>query len=477
VTDGGVPREAPVRPGSPDPVGSAHPGSWVLGAAVVLLSRLPFLGPGYGLDPDAYRVVETGRRLAETGDWVPSRPPGFPLHEAAVALVQTGTHQPWVTNLVSAVAAVGLFLAFGALLRRLRVRAWWPLALALTFVPSVFAASTVTMDYLPGLALGVAAAWAVVAGRVPLAAGALALAIATRITWGALLPALLWWRGWGAEEEGRRGVEMAWLAGGAAVGLGAYLPAYLRDGAALLAFAENPAYPPLATLAVRAGPDLWGTLGVLAVTAAAVGTVVARRRGPAESALLGRVPIFCGLAAVPFVVLFLRLPQESDYLLPSIPFALLALGVALPPRGAGALSLCLLLAPFVGVGRGGVGMGPLLEYQAARSEAAGEVRLWARTIRDLPPGSVVVTGFRGPELRVAGVGGPLVDPGSEDGVTLVAYLPDLAACRALVAAGRSVRFLPRGLDDPRVPGPAELEACGARPLRVEPPSAERPSGN
>jgi len=465
-----------VRPSPPDDIDSTHPGSWALGAAIVLLSRLPWLGPGYGLDPDAYRVVETGRRLVETGDWVPSRPPGFPLHEVAVAVVQALTHQPWATNLLSAVAAVGLFLAFGALLRRLRVRAWWPLALALTFVPSVHAASTVTMDYLPGLALGVTAAWAVVAGRVPLAAGALALAIATRVTWGALLPALLWWRGWGAEEKGRRGVEMAWLAGGAVAGLAAYLPAYLRDGAALLAFAENPAYPPLTTLAVRAGPDLWGTLGVLAVAASVVGVVAVQRR-PSASVPLGRVLVFCGLAAVPFVVLFLRLPQESDYLLPAIPFALLALGMALPPRGAGALSLCLLLAPFVGVGRGGVGTGPLLEHQAARVGAAREVQEWTGAIRRLPAEAVVVTGFRGPELRVAGVGGSSDGAGAEDGVTLVAYLPDLAACRALVAAGRAVRFLPRGLDDPRVPGPAELEACGARPLRVEPRPAERPTGN
>src|SRR5262245_61707159 len=56
-------------------------------AVLVILARAPFLGHGYGGDPDAWRVLLAARGLLETGVYLPSRAPGYPLPEYAAALM------------------------------------------------------------------------------------------------------------------------------------------------------------------------------------------------------------------------------------------------------------------------------------------------------------------------------------------------------------------------------------------------------
>jgi hypothetical protein len=44
---------------------------------------LPFLLPGYGADPDAWRVGLAARVMRETGRFASSRVPGHPVQELA----------------------------------------------------------------------------------------------------------------------------------------------------------------------------------------------------------------------------------------------------------------------------------------------------------------------------------------------------------------------------------------------------------
>jgi hypothetical protein len=54
-------------------------GVTLLLALVVIGTRLPFLGHGYGGDPDGWRALIAAKNLLATGRYVPSRPPGNPL--------------------------------------------------------------------------------------------------------------------------------------------------------------------------------------------------------------------------------------------------------------------------------------------------------------------------------------------------------------------------------------------------------------
>ena len=51
----------------------------LLVAAIVLVSRLPFLAPGYGTDADAWRIAWAAHGIASTGRYEAARFPGNPI--------------------------------------------------------------------------------------------------------------------------------------------------------------------------------------------------------------------------------------------------------------------------------------------------------------------------------------------------------------------------------------------------------------
>src|SRR5579875_145893 len=63
----------------------ARPWPGALLAVVYVLSRLPWVGLGYGSDPDAWRVAMSARYLLQHASYLPSRLPGYPVHDIAMA--------------------------------------------------------------------------------------------------------------------------------------------------------------------------------------------------------------------------------------------------------------------------------------------------------------------------------------------------------------------------------------------------------
>ena len=76
----------------------------------VALSRLPFLGTGYGINVDAWRVARVARQLSETGLYEVSRFPGYPVQEIVCSWLWRGG--PWALNGASAVCSVFAVWAF-----------------------------------------------------------------------------------------------------------------------------------------------------------------------------------------------------------------------------------------------------------------------------------------------------------------------------------------------------------------------------
>src|SRR6266545_4432807 len=123
-----------------------EPGSPILiFVAVFVLVRLPFLLGGYGADTDAYRVALAAKYLWATGEYLPSRLPGYPLHELVTVLLIWGG--PFLTNLATAVAALAGVLVLDRIVVAVGVphRGW--LLAAMAFTPWLLINSTVTLDY------------------------------------------------------------------------------------------------------------------------------------------------------------------------------------------------------------------------------------------------------------------------------------------------------------------------------------------
>jgi len=121
-----------------------------LSALAVLLTRLPWIGSGYGSDPDGYRVVIVARQIAHGGVYEASRLPGYPVYEYLTAL--TAWHAPWVSNAVTALFSTAAFVFFALIARELGVRRHLLIALALPDYQHYLAEGR-DLYYLPGVDL------------------------------------------------------------------------------------------------------------------------------------------------------------------------------------------------------------------------------------------------------------------------------------------------------------------------------------
>ena len=370
---GGAAGSVPGAPDAANPPGAGWRAPALLAAAVAL-SRLPFLGPGFGTDTDAWKLAWAAREIGSTGHYVSSRLPGFPIQEFASALVWRGGPLALngLTALFSVAAAVLLYLAW----RRLGGRDGGLTALAFALTPTVYISSVSAMDYPWAMAFLLAALVTAVDGR-PVASGVLlGLATGCRVTSAAFLPplALIAWARCGTPRLWKLGAQAAAAALVAAV---CFAPVYRRYGPGFLTYYEpqgaertlgdflagilkpGPAPFPPALIAGQGTVGVFGVIGAAAVALAAAGALVAwlRLRGArwpsgvpttARALTLSRpLSWACGIAVVITLVLYLRLPHDEGYLIPALPFALVLLGAG-APRGLFRASMAaLLVAPFL----------------------------------------------------------------------------------------------------------------------------------
>ena len=324
--------------------------------ALCLASRLPFLDAGYGNDPDAWELIRAARHLDLTDEYVASRLPGYPLPEFASALLWRGG--PIVVNLCTALFSVAAAAAFILSLKRLAVPHPFLAGLAFALTPVVYLNSTTAMDYVWALAFIMAAFHLALRDR-PLAAGlSLGAAVACRLTSALMLLPLGLIVALDGERSSRlRRLTAFSLATMLVAGL-AFRPVVSKYGFGFLSFHQTPAYPDLVTVLSRATLHVWGLVGLLAIAAGVLATVVGRWSRPAvppRPLAASRPPLLAALAAVVlYAAAYLRLPLEAGYLLPAVPFVLLLLGRLLAHQMFRRVCIGMCLSPFIGyLGRAG----------------------------------------------------------------------------------------------------------------------------
>ena len=317
----------------------AHP-TTVIGIALALIvSRLPLLGISYGSDDDSWRNIVAALHMREAGRYVPSRVPGFPLYEGILALIAPGG---WIaTNLASILAGIAAAALFALLLARLRVRDWAVPWVAFAFGAPLWVRCSQTIDYPFGLAFFLGSFLALLDRRHLLAGMLLGLAVASRPSYAAVCLAVALfllarrapWRAWAAFALGFAPVAAVAFAVVAlapeAQGLGQH---FSQHAASHVSAAT--AVPVLRLAAVY----LFGKFGVCVL---ALGLLVATWRAlrrsprPAPAPLLapeerGAVLAFGVGLLVSVGGLYLLIPGEGTYLLPLLPFLLVAIGAVLP---------------------------------------------------------------------------------------------------------------------------------------------------
>jgi len=145
---------------------------------------MPWLNAGYGNFTDAWRVAYAGYLITQSGHYVASRLPGYPVHEYTASFLWSDG--PLALNTISAISSAVAVGLFAIIVRRVN----GPFLLAsLTFamVPIVYIASVSNIDYMWTSAFSLMATYLAMRKHAVGAGLALGLAIGTRITSAAML--------------------------------------------------------------------------------------------------------------------------------------------------------------------------------------------------------------------------------------------------------------------------------------------------
>jgi hypothetical protein len=322
----------------------SRPAGLLLLCLIVLLTRLPFLGYGYGEHADNWRVALAARHIAQTGVYEYSRAPGYPIQEYVCSWFwKTG---PFGLNLLDAIFCTAAAFFFALICIEYGVADWWLAGLALAFVPVLYVNSVSSKDFPWALAFLLASWWCALRKQ-PVPTGILlGLAMGIRITSGvASLPIALILIDGAENRVAFRRVLMTGLIS-AVIVVAAFAPVYMRYGTDFFDFYANHAFPAPLEIAARMTLEVWGLLGV-------AGLCVALFAAPAAPAAKSRPPVgsrhllaWASMLVI-YAIAFFCLPDEAAYLIPAVPFILLLLWRFTPRWAFQACCALVILSPFI----------------------------------------------------------------------------------------------------------------------------------
>jgi hypothetical protein len=170
--------------------------------------------------------------------------------------------------------------------------------------------------------------------------------------------------------------------------------------------------------------------------------------------------ILSSLVVVLYVVAFLLIPCKGAYLIPVVPFLLLAVGLLIPPYFVRWSAMILLLSSFFIMidSRGVTLSGPIMRDHWAREAQIQETRKIIEAVARLPENAVIVAGWKLPQILTA------LSNEYKDNHNCVYLIEDADAYRRYVEQAWAVYFL-RDIDayNLRVYG-IDLRHLGARQL-------------
>ncbi len=379
----------------------SHPLAFVALAIAFVASRAPFINIGYGTDPDAWRVALSSHWLWDNGEFYPSRLPGYPVPEFASAAVIKGG---WLAtnSLTLAVSLLGLWF-FARIASKLELPNRGIVVAGFAFTPLLWINSMTTMDYMYALTFILGCYYFLLREETGWAGLMLGLAAASRSTSILfIVPFLLYlWR------DDKRGETRDFIVWTIFVPLVAYMPIAWKYGPSFLNFYD--AKVGYLNVLRLLGKDTLGLLGSTAVVAAIVISLPRLVRLPADFVRDKNVTVWV-LAIAITVVVFSRLPHEAAYLIPLYPFGFLIMGRYFFRPVLAAAIFMIIFAGFIDIGTNGAD----LDLHALRHASIGQglvlsnrdtMRAQIRfaddlAARDVPPGTVVETGFIYPEFAV-----------------------------------------------------------------------------
>jgi hypothetical protein len=289
---------------------------------------------GYGSDGDAWRVARNAQSIWTTGQYTVSRTTGFPLFELLTTpLVMIGKW--YLSNMIAVISGITSILAFLRLAHKNHLRNPTLAVIGFAFLPVFTASASSTMDYIPALALLLWAYLTMLERRWIWAAVLIGAACGFRLTSGLfVIPVAVY-----AFLETRQLAVMFKVAAVAFVcGILAYSPVLINYGILLPGYEGRYG---IETRMLVTGYNLVMVFGVVQTIAICI-ALASPFRGWIRSRLSDTILTFHFVNIAVWVLFFLLMGDEPEYLMPAIPSIVLALDRTLSRSLFGAVVALLL---------------------------------------------------------------------------------------------------------------------------------------
>ncbi|HSD63261.1 MAG TPA: hypothetical protein VLB50_05655 [Ignavibacteriaceae bacterium] len=319
---------------------------------IILLAGLPFIFNGYGLDADAWRIVQSGYALSAGEGYQPSRFPGYPLPEfisGAVWLLKLPYTIPWIFNfltLLLSVTAVYYFLLISAEFINKNKLFVYLSTLAFAFTPVFYINSTGIMEYNWALAFALGSSYYLISKRLRLSALFLALAAGCRITSALFIIPSVYFLISSEDTTPRRKIYEYILIFSAAC-LVLFSPLWLKYGFSFLTFDRPPGEYSILKIAGRFTLRTWGFLGSLGIAFAIIKFLTTEKQEIRNFFTGNKFVVYSFLSIIIYLLLFFQLPLDAGYLMPLVPFVILLLYRMLSKKILIILSVLLIASPFI----------------------------------------------------------------------------------------------------------------------------------
>ena len=341
--------------------------------------------------------------------------------------------------MLSALLGVVAFVYLALILRKAGVRPYLVGALGFAFTPVVYINSASTIDYVPAVALILAATFYLMDRRFIVAGVCLGISVGIRITSGAMLFPFLIWIFLTLDRQTALRATTHLVSASVIATAVCFVPVLYQYGLGFFTFTDNLVFRSLHELYNIGVYWVWGSLAPLALIALLIVSPVYFNKNKAR--LMERSSlalILLSVAAIAgHVILFLRLPNQPGYLAPLIPFTIIFFALVLPPAFIRGFAVVLLLSSFIDIGKTGFSMdGPILVDHHVRLAKLAHSREIIKAASQFPKTDVVVVAWELPGIETE-----LTAAGLENNQFIYA-ITNQQQCKNYLNAGRNIHFLP-----------------------------------
>lgn len=316
--------------------------------AVVLYAPLLFMG--YGSDNDTYAVVDVGRQFAETGEYVPSRNPGYLVHETAT-LVLRFIGGSFLSNVGSLLISLIFINCFQQLCQRFAIPHSAYLTTIVVVHPLMWINSTSTIDYVWALGFLFAGFLLLLKQYYVLAGVLLGLAIGARLSSFIAVAGVFGFAWWvNTEENLNRTNTLIAVLVACIVGAICYVPSLIYTGWTLKFLTPGIGGAELWTPTARLGRFIYKNIYFWGLPATVffiyIFSSIVKNRARIFMTRWFALSLLSVVMIVGYEALFLKFPVENEYLLPMLPFSLFLVGIILHNKPRAIIVLAILVASF-----------------------------------------------------------------------------------------------------------------------------------